>query len=92
MCERQEAIIKESYTEQPHTHTHTHTTTVTQASEESNLCFGGFTLKIYRKGKTTMLHLFYFQLPVSYKAWNEIKKHADFRKFIKDARSDAVSN
>ncbi len=52
MCERQEAIIKESYTEQPHTHTHAHTdrqtdthththmTTVTQVSEESNLCFG----------------------------------------------------
>lgn len=38
MCERQEAIIKESYAEQHHTHTHM--TTVTQASEESNLCFG----------------------------------------------------
>lgn len=42
MCERQEAIIKESNTELPHAHTRTQarTTTVTQASEESNLCFG----------------------------------------------------
>lgn len=40
-----------------------------------------------------MLHLFYFQLAASYKAWNEEKKTCRLQKlFIKDARSDAVSN
>ena len=53
---REQAIIKESDTEQPHTAL---TTTVTQASEERNLCSQPLTLKIYKKGgKTTMLHLF----------------------------------
>lgn len=54
-------------------HSCMHKKTATQASKESNLCFG-----IYFEDsieKTTMLHLFYFQLSVSYKECSVIKKN-----------------
>lgn len=80
MCERQEAIIKESNTELPHTHTRTQarTTTVTQASEESNLCFGVLLWRSIEKEKQQCFIYSIFNSQ-SFIRRGIKKNHADFR-------------